>query len=100
MPNGGKGLSKGGTKRHNKVLGDNIQRITKPAIRRLARRGGVKCMSGLVYEETRSVLNEFMEKILLNAITYTEHADRKTVNVVDVPHALERNARTLYGFDS
>ena len=96
MPNGGKGLSK----RHNKVLGDNIQRITKPAIRRLARRGGVKCMSGLVYEETRSVLNEFMEKILLNAITYTEHADRKTVNVVDVPHALERNARTLYGFDS
>ena len=57
-------------------------------------------MSGLVYEETRSVLNEFMEKILLNAITYTEHADRKTVNVVDVPHALERNARTLYGFDS
>ena len=96
MPNGGKGLSK----RHNKVLGDNIQRITKPAIRRLARRGGVKWMSGLVYEETRSVLNEFMEKILLNAITYTEHADRKTVNVVDVPHALERNARTLYGFDS
>ena len=57
-------------------------------------------MSGLVYEETRSVLKEFMEKILLNAITYTEHADRKTVNVVDVPHALERNARTLYGFDS
>jgi histone H4 len=39
---GGKGLGKGGAKRHRKVLRDNIQGITKPAIRRLARRGGVK----------------------------------------------------------
>ena len=30
--------------------------ITKPAIRRLARRGGVKRISGLIYEETRGVL--------------------------------------------
>ena len=33
---GGKG-GKGGAKRHRKVLRDNIQGITKPAIRRLAR---------------------------------------------------------------
>ncbi|GFR16723.1 histone H4 variant TH011 [Trichonephila clavata] len=39
---GGKGLGKGGAKRHRKVLRDNIQGITKPAIRRLARSGGVK----------------------------------------------------------
>ena len=32
---GGKGLGKGGAKRHRKVLRDNIQGITKPAIRRL-----------------------------------------------------------------
>ncbi|XP_039765282.1 histone H4-like [Pararge aegeria] len=49
---GGKGLGKGGAKRHRKVLRDNIQGITKPAIRRLARRGGVKRISGLIYEET------------------------------------------------
>ena len=68
---GGKGLGKGGAKRHRKVLRDNIQAkssplntliifnaqgITKPAIRRLARRGGVKRISGLIYEETRGVL--------------------------------------------
>jgi histone H3/H4 len=35
------------------VLCDIIQGITKPAIRRLAREGGVKRVSGLVYEETR-----------------------------------------------
>ena len=53
---GGKGLGKGGAKRHRKVLRDNIQGITKPAIRRLARRRGVKRISGLIYEETRRVL--------------------------------------------
>ena len=51
---GGKGLGKGGAKRHRKVLRDNIQGITKPAIRRLARRGGVKRISGLIYEEVRN----------------------------------------------
>ena len=33
---GGEGLGKGGAKRHRKILRDNIQGITKPAIRRLA----------------------------------------------------------------
>jgi hypothetical protein len=53
---GAKGLGKGGAKRHRKILRDNIAGITKPAIRRLARRGGVKRISGLIYEETRGVL--------------------------------------------
>lgn len=67
---GGKGLGKGGAKRHRKVCIDNMQCcLTKPAIRRLARRGGVKRISGLIYEET-----------------------------MDVVHALKRQGRTLYGF--
>uniref|UniRef100_A0A0D3FD36 Histone H4 n=1 Tax=Oryza barthii TaxID=65489 RepID=A0A0D3FD36_9ORYZ len=61
---GGKGLGKGGAKRHRKVLRDNIQGITKPAIRRLARRGGVKRISGLIYEETRGVLKIFLENVI------------------------------------
>ncbi|KAG6851847.1 hypothetical protein H0H87_012020 [Tephrocybe sp. NHM501043] len=60
---GGKGLGKGGAKRHRKILRDNIQGITKPAIRRLARRGGVKRISGLIYEETRGVLKIFLENV-------------------------------------
>ena len=76
---GGKGLGKGGAKRHRKVLRDNIQGITKPAIRRLARRGGVKRISGLIYEETRGVLKVFLEHVIRDAVTYTEHARRKTV---------------------
>ena len=91
------GLGKKG-KRHHKVLRDSIQGITKPAIKRLARRGGVKRISGLVYEETRGVLKIFLETVIRDAVTYTEHARRKTVTAMDVVYALKRQGKTLYGF--
>ncbi|EFJ50546.1 histone H4, partial [Volvox carteri f. nagariensis] len=94
---GSKGMGKGGTKRLHKILRDNIQGISKPAIRRLARRGGVKRISGLIYEEVRSVLRSILEDILRDALTYTEHSHRVTVHVMDVIHALKRQGRVLYG---
>ncbi|KAF8237686.1 hypothetical protein L208DRAFT_1008344, partial [Tricholoma matsutake] len=54
-------LGKGGAKHHHKTIRDNIQGITKPAIHRLAHRGGVKCISGLIYEETHGVLKILLE---------------------------------------
>ena len=95
---GGKGLGKGGAKRHRKVMRENIQGITKPAIRRLARRGGVKRISGDIYEEVRGVLRHFLEGVIRDSVTYTEHARRKTVTAMDVVYALKRQGRTLYGF--
>jgi len=95
---GGKGLGKGGAKRHRKILRDNIQGITKPAIRRLARRGGVKRISGLIYDETRGELKLFLESVFRESVTYTEHAKRKTVTSLDVIYALKRQGRTRYGF--
>ena len=56
----------------------------RPAIRWLARRGGVKRISGLIYEETRGVLKVFLENVIRDAVTYTEHAKRKTVNAKEV----------------
>lgn len=94
---GGRGLGKGGAKRHRKVLRDNIQGISKGAIRRLARRGGVKRISGLIYEETRSVLKVFLENVIRDAVTYTDHARRKTVTAMDVVYALKRQGCNLYG---
>ncbi|CAH3188754.1 unnamed protein product [Porites evermanni] len=91
---GGKGLGKGGAKRHRKILRDNIQGITKPAIRRLARRGGVKRISGLIYEETRGVLKVFLENVIRDAVTYTEHAKRKTVTAMDVKNSLDVGQNT------
>ncbi|KAG5179799.1 hypothetical protein JKP88DRAFT_158253, partial [Tribonema minus] len=85
-------------KRHGKKLRDNIQGITKPAIRRLCRRGGVKRISGLIYEEARGVLKVFLENVVCDAVTYTEHAKRKTVTSLDVVLALKRQGRPIYGF--
>ncbi|XP_031569151.1 histone H2B-like, partial [Actinia tenebrosa] len=61
----------------------------------LARRDGVKRIFGLIYEETRGVLKVFLENGIRDAVTYTEHAKRKTVTAMDVVYALKRQGRTL-----
>lgn len=96
---GAKGFGKVGAKRLIKRNAKEvILGITKPAIRRLARRGGVKRISALIYEETRNVLRSFLESVVRDAVTYTEHARRKTVTAMDVVYSLKRQGRSLYGF--
>ena len=96
---GGKGIGKVSIKRSkNGRARPTIEGITKPAIRRLARRGGVKRISFNIYKEIRDVLQGFLRSVVRDAITYTEHAKRKTVTALDVVYALKRQGRTLYGF--
>jgi len=45
-----------------------------------------------MYEETRGVLKAFLEGVIRDAVTYTEHAKRKTVTSLDVVYALKRQA--------
>ncbi|ETO12523.1 histone H4 replacement-like protein [Reticulomyxa filosa] len=94
---GGKGLGKGGTKGFKRGSG-SVSGITKPAIRRLARRGGVKRISGTIYDEARGVVKTFLESVVKDAVTYTEYSRRKTVTALDVVYALKRQGRTIYGF--
>lgn len=96
---GGKGFGKiGGTKRVKTSGKSVLLGVTKPAIRRLARRGGVKRISADIYTETRTVLKSFLDNVVRDAVAYTEHARRKTVTAMDVVYALKRQGRTLYGF--
>ena len=44
------------------------------------------------------VLKVFLENVIRDAVTYTEHGRRKTVTAFDVVYALKRQGRTLYGF--
>ena len=94
----GKGRGKGGMKRIWLVLKDMIQGITHPAMCRLARRGGVKQISLLIYDEIRGTLKVFLEEVIRDVIAYTDYAKRKTVTVTDVLFALKRHRRTLYRF--
>ena len=84
--------------RYIKPKKENILGITKPAIRRLARKGGVKRISSLIYDETRATLRSFLETVIDDSLNYTCHAKRKTVTALDVVYALKRQGRTLYGF--
>ncbi|KAL2066497.1 hypothetical protein VTL71DRAFT_2568 [Oculimacula yallundae] len=98
---GGKGLGTGkGSKRYRKVVKDTIQGVTKGDIRRLARRGGVKRISGGIYDEVRSTLKDRLTLILKDAVTILEYQNRKTVTVMDVVFALKRLGRPIYGFDT
>jgi len=85
-------------KNHQHKNLDKAEGVTKPAIRRLARRGGVKRISGCVYEDAREALTTWLKDIVKSAVTYTEHARRKTVSSHDVIHALGRSGQTIYGF--
>lgn len=63
----------------------------------MARRGGVKRISGLMYDESRKHMKHFLEGVIGDAWSYCEHAKRKTLYAVDVVHALKRKGTNLYG---
>jgi histone H3/H4 len=72
--------------------------ISKPEIRRLARRGGVKRISAGVYPEAEASLRMFLKNVLEKAVVYTEYGKRTTVTTMDVVMGLKAVGRTLYGF--
>ncbi len=77
------------TKCHHGLLRNSIFGISKPAICHLARQGGVKRISGLIYEERQRVLMHFLENIICDAITYKTYARRKMMTATDVVYALK-----------
>jgi histone H4 len=85
-------------KRAKKVLRDNVRGITKGSVRRLARRAGIKRISGLLYEEVRGVLKSFVEKVVADSVSYTEYARKRTVTTGAVVAALKKRGRMLYGY--
>jgi len=84
-------------RRHRRPVKPAIDGISKPDLRRLARRGGVKRMSPLSYKDSRSALRNFLRTVIQDTVEYTAYAKRKTVSVMDVVHALKRQGCTLYG---
>lgn len=89
-----------GRGRGRKIIRESIHGISKPAIRRIARRGGVKRLTGTVYEEIRYVLKSFIESVVKDAVTYAEFSRRKTVSELDIILSLRRRGKTLLGFGS
>lgn len=92
-------IGRGSLTRYRRVIRtDNIARISKASLRRLARRGGVLRLSNTVYPVIRGTLYKFLQQIIQTAVIYTSHARRKTVTVYDIIYALKHEGRTLFGF--
>lgn len=92
------GVAKTVPHRHRKIFRDNILGVTRPAIRRLARRGGVIRISAGIYDEVRACILKFLEKILKDVAAILEYNGRKTVLVTDVVFVLNKLGRPIYGF--
>ena len=72
--------------------------VTNGAIRRLARRGGVKRIALAAHSHVRDYVDDFLGKVVRDALTFTEHRKAVTITAMDVVYALKRNGRVIYGY--
>lgn len=86
-------LLEGGAPFKNK---DSINGITKPGLQRLMYRAGVKYISGLVYEDSRYILRQFLIKIVYNSIVIAERKKHSTVMYEDGIEALNMLNISIY----
>ena len=89
-------LGGGTAKRHRRKSKTNIEGLTPAALKRLARRAGVKRVSRDAMIEVRNELQVWMESIIKDALVYTEYGNRKTVSETDIAQALKRMDATVY----
>ena len=74
---------------HDLVPPDS-QLLKRPALKRLARRAGIKRLSGETYAAARQITSQFVKRVVNDALLMTKHAGRKTVTSQDVLFALKQ----------
>jgi histone H4 len=77
-----------------RILRDNIQGITKPAIQRAAHQAGIKTLDGLCYEEMRGILMDHLQDTVGASLTYTRGRMAKTVSQNDVVNGVKNSHGT------
>ena len=82
--------------RHKRAYRDNINSITKPALQRLAKQAGVKYMSGLNYNELRSIIYDHLEHILENVANIMKGANQLRMSTNAVLYELARAGYKYY----
>jgi histone H4 len=91
-----KPVKKRAPKRHRKIV--RASRMNDQALRRLARRGGVKRISKAVLDAARDALKKFLTPIIYTATEIVKMKGRNTVTNTDMVYALKYHGRTLYGY--
>ncbi|MEN2497054.1 MAG: hypothetical protein MHMPM18_001491 [Marteilia pararefringens] len=93
---GGKGLGKGGAKRHKKstAVGSSI---CAPQLKRIARRSGCRRVSSGCYSEMRMFMSSFIQCVVSKAVAFTENANRRTITAMDIVYSLKTSGYVLAG---
>ena len=93
---GMKGGMKGGAKRHRHVIKDILLQFTKPMLRRLCRRAGIKRINQYTYAELRSIMYRWLENVLESALIYCDCRRSSTLMPADVVHAMALMGQRFY----
>ena len=75
---------------------DETKRVTKPSIRRLAKRGGVQRINGEVYDAAREYMQRYVDHHIGSSTVFMKQSRRKTITRSDVRDALKNSGRPLY----
>ena len=82
--------------RKRKILGVEAN-ISKSGLRKLARRGGVKRVSGAVYPVARDALLDFLTGCIEKSALYAGHRRAKTITFQDVMYGIKAHTgKTVY----
>lgn len=81
--------------RTKKVLRDNLNGITSPAIKRLLRRAGVKRISKLVFNSIREFIDSFLQEFVRMLVIVTLYNNRKTIKQKDIECVLSIKGKFL-----
>lgn len=94
---GAKSAKSGAAKRHRKPS-TSANKISGPAVRRLARRAGVPRVGSGCFVAVNKATQAYLSEILEYCKAYCVHAKRKTINCTDVIYALKRTGTRYMGF--
>ena len=93
-----KGAVKGSARLRKGTAASKSVDMGRGSIRRLARRGGAKRLSGAVYPALEKALHDWLTENITDTLVFTEQAKRKTVTKGDFVHALQRQGKTICGY--
>ena len=74
-----------------------VSGISDGAIKRLARRGGIKRFSAGSFKEVRNIFTQFLDKLVTDSYSYAECQRKKTIMSQHVVYALKQQGRNIYG---
>ena len=78
----GKGKGKEGMKCLQTVLKDAIHDILRVALCRMAHHGGVRRISGNIYEKVRGIFKAFLEEVIKDVVIFCQYSEHKTVTTI------------------